>query len=644
MKLKFGVLLSGLCLSVALFAQSPRNMLTKELSVEQLAQMLVYDQQWVNYPSYEDREGWAKLVSPEMTATVIQLGEKALKHQWIPHLVTDYLAFRRTGAIMTGRDNHMALQALTLAELVEGKGRFMDAIINGTWFMCETSWLHASHTHFQKDKSGLPDRDDPTIELVVADIGAQLAWTHYFFAKEFDKVSLLIDKRIREEVKYRLIDPYYARNDYSWMGFVGTRRVNNWNIWINYNVLQAIMLMEPDKQRVAEGVHKVMRSSDLFINAYQEDGACEEGPTYWGHAGANLFKCLDMLGDITAGKIDVFNEPLVQNIGKYIYRAHVNDSYFVNFADAAAVGSIKPGVVFEYGKRMGDKTMMSFAAYAAQTKGFETRGPSGYMATALDDMCISAEVMKYPAKEPLIASHWFEGTQVCVARDKADTKDGFFFAAKGGHNAESHNHNDIGSCILYYNGSPVLIDAGVGTYTSKTFSSQRYSIWTMQSGYHNLPTINGVDQKNGQEFAAKNARFIDRGNQVRFLTDISNAYPKESGVKSWVRSYTLNRGKSFIIDDSWELASFIAPSTINLMTVCNVEVQKDALLLSCEGFALKMSYDPRLLKPEIETVAFKDRSLKGSWPEGKIYRIQFKILSDKLKTKNVITITPHMKS
>ena len=39
--------------------------------------------------------------------------------------------------------------------------------------------------------------------------------------------------------------------------------------------------------------------------------------------------------------------------------------------------------------------------------------------------------------------------------------------------------------------------AGVGTYTRQTFSSERYTIWTMQSNYHNLPMINGVPQKYG---------------------------------------------------------------------------------------------------------------------------------------------------
>ena len=38
-----------------------------------------------------------------------------------------------------------------------------------------------------------------------------------------------------------------------------------------------------------------------------------------------------------------------------------------------------------------------------------------------------------------------------------------------------------------------------GTYTKQTFGKDRYTIWTMQSNYHNLPMINGVPQKFGQE-------------------------------------------------------------------------------------------------------------------------------------------------
>ena len=50
---------------------------------------------------------------------------------------------------------------------------------------------------------------------------------------------------------------------------------------------------------------------------------------------------------------------------------------------------------------------------------------------------------------------------------------------------------------LYIDETPVLIDAGVGTYTRQTFGDERYTIWTMQSLFHNLPEINGTQQAFG---------------------------------------------------------------------------------------------------------------------------------------------------
>ena len=70
--------------------------------------------------------------------------------------------------------------------------------------------------------------------------------------------------------------------------------------------------------------------------------------------------------------------------------------------------------------------------------------------------------------------------------------EGLCLAAQGGTNGQSHNHNDVGNFVVYADGLPAIIDVGVETYTAKTFSSPRYGIWTMQSAYHNCPTIDGV--------------------------------------------------------------------------------------------------------------------------------------------------------
>ena len=47
----------------------------------------------------------------------------------------------------------------------------------------------------------------------------------------------------------------------------------------------------------------------------------------------------------------------------------------------------------------------------------------------------------------------------------------------------------MGNVVVFVDGKPVIVDAGVETYTRKTFSAERYTIWTMQSAYHTLPTI-----------------------------------------------------------------------------------------------------------------------------------------------------------
>lgn len=592
------------------------------MTFSDLSSAICMNQSWVDYPAYEDREGWKRRVEPSIRNMIIRNGEKALQYEWKPDLASDYLAFKRTGERRTVRVNHRMLQALVLAELVEGKKRFMDAIIDGVWFLCETPWISSAHLFFQQDQSGLPDKNEPTIDLYVADIGAQMAWLHYFFKKEFDKVSPLIDKKIVEEVKKRLIAPYFMRNDYWWMGFT-REQVNNWNPWINYNVLQTLMLVEDNPQRIKDGVWKLMNSVDFFFSMYRADGACDEGPTYWSGASGYALKFLDLLHKVTAGKVDVFKNQLLRNMGQYIYKVHIGKTLFVNFADSSPKVTPSASILFHYGKRIEDEKMMEFAAFIAHQNSSLKNSLNGPFAVALDELLMHKEIMNYPQRAPLIGDFWFKDTQICVARDKAGESGGFFFAAKGGHNKESHNHNDVGSCILYYDNTPLLVDVGVGVYTRQTFGPERYSIWTMRSSYHNLPTINGVEQKNGKEFSAGSQRYKTTSQEVFYQLNIANAYPQEAGAKKWVRSYTLQRAKRFVIEDSWELSLRQNSFVLNLMTYCPVEIdEKQNVSLLGEFGRLRLEYDKRLFVVETDVIRLTDVKLKRGWDGKNITRIR----------------------
>jgi hypothetical protein len=621
-----------------------RNLLENSITKDKLSQVLAKNTEWVKFPAYSDRQAWESLPASVRTSA-IQKGIDALECDWAIVKAGDYLEYSRSGnrQIMEKPQSkrQQAILDLAMAELIEGKGRFIEPLVNGVWAICEQStWVLSAHLSLQKNRAGLPDPNDIVIDLASGNIGAMISWIHYFFAREFDKINPIISEKLRLEVKKRVLEPYYTRNDMWWMGFDGGNggMVNNWNVWVNHNVMQCILLMETDPNKRTDNIYKTMKSIDKFINYYPADGGCDEGPSYWGHAGGKLFEDLELLHLATKGAIDIFQNELIKDIGRYIYRAYISDPYFVNFADAGAKGGIYPGLVYRYGKAIGDETMQGFGTFYARKKNLDSSVPSGTLELTIQDLFEAKEIVSGQSIEPLIAECWLPESQFVVARDKENSKQGFLFAAKGGHNEESHNHNDIGSFILYYNGLPALIDAGVGTYTRQTFSRERYSIWTMRSGYHNLPVINGVEQKNGKQYAARNVYFKSNTKTVEFSLDIAGAYPPEAHVKTWQRGYKLQREKSFTINDRYVLSENNGENSLHFMTSCKTSVIKPGIIhLEGENFVLELSYDTSKLKARTENMDITDPRLQGAWGN-KITRIILDDTDSKTSGNNSIII------
>jgi hypothetical protein len=618
-----------------------RNILAGEAKKINLSGVLITDNSWIRVPDYRNREFWTTI--PEnIRQEYIKKAEVYLSYNWPVVKATDYLEFIRSGdrrqEAYAGCSN--ALESLVMGELVEGKGRFMDQIINAVWYFSEQTWWGwSAHLGSQKVGAGLPDINDPYVDLGVGEVTCNLAWTLFLFREEFDKVHPLISKRLQQEIMEKALTPYFTRDDFGYMGFKGGRP-NNWNPWINFNMLNSFLLTEQDPVKKTAAVQKIINSLDKFLNGYSDDGGCDEGPSYWGAAGALLYESLEILKNATGGKFDVFDNQLIKNIGKYFYEVNIHAPYFINFADADAKTGGDASAVYRYGKAIGDPQMQQFGAYLADMGNFGDHSMSGKICEQIRDLGLVKEIRSAEAKEALVADFWYPDTEIAGARDKADSFEGFFFGAKGGFNAESHNHNDVGTCIMYFDGKPCLIDLGREEYVAKTFSSRRYEIWTMQSGYHNLPVINGTEQKDGAKFKAKNSSFAANSGSATFSAEIAGAYPAEARVKSWIRSYTLNRGKSFVIKDKYELAETTSAITSsNLMTCCKVTIVKSGLLrFDGDGFSLLMKYDPKILTPKIEFIDVQDRTLKRYWPNG-VTRVKMEFMNPQLKGGQQMTFT-----
>ena len=231
-----------------------------------------------------------------------------------------------------------------------------------------------------------------------------------------------------------------------------------------------------------------------------------------------------------------------------------------------------------------------------------------------------------------------------AARSKKGSAKGLYLAAKGGHNSESHNHNDVGNFIVYMDGRPMIIDVGVETYTRKTFSSKRYEIWTMQSQYHNLPTINGVMQQAGRNFAAKNVSYTSSNEYAQLKLDISGAYPPEAGVNSWVRTIRLNREENVEIVDAYQLAQVAQELTTSLVTPCEVTVNAHGQLVLRELKAdpvvsLCVYYDADKMTATKENMPLKDSKLKSVWGDH-VTRILLRADAPPLRDTWTLRITP----
>ncbi|HEV7346905.1 heparinase II/III domain-containing protein [Telluribacter sp.] len=640
MKKGIPILLLMICIVFAssTYAQEYKNVITTTYSRGDIIKFIARDNSWIKYPAYTDRSAWQKL-PPEVRKMAIAQGEKYLGYEWPAIKATDYLEFTRTGnrAVVDNKrvEFSQAYRSLLMAELIEGKGRFIDDLINGVFDICErTYWGSSAHFYLyghegsiDKPTTVLPDNEDPIIDLAVGDMAADLAWTWYFLHEEFDKISPVISRRLKNELQKKVLDPYYVRNDFWWLyGWQADGNVNNWNPWVNYNVLTCILLMETDPVKKADAVYKNLASVDVFINNYPQDGSCSEGPGYWGSAVGRFYSYLEMVHKASEGKINIFKNEKVKEMGRYIYRVYISKGmYFTNYADAAVKIERSPASIYRIGTRIEDPVMKSFATYLNKIAGENEKPLGGRIGENLENLFTPVDWTGTNPVEPLISDFHFPDWDVVIARDKPGTTDGFYFTAKGGSNGEQHNHNDVGTFMLYFNGDPVFLDLGVGTYTRETFGRGRYNIWTMQSNYHNLPVINGQGQKDGIKFRAHNSKYMTSKDRVSFITDISKAYTEEAKVKSWSRGYALERGKKFTILDRYELAANTGQNKLHFMTgLPNKIVKPGTIHLSGDGYTLEMKYNPELLAASIENIKVEDPRLVNNLGK-EVNRIVFEL-------------------
>lgn len=570
------------------------------------------------FHSIADREYWesaAKILYDRMKRWEKETFEDLYK----PLLATDYMRFERDGNRSIYENIYFsrrkALFTATALEAMENNGVRTETIVNLVWMILEeTTWCIPAHSSQARNSDSLPATDQYVLDLFASETGALLVWVYNILKERLDEVSRNIAPRIIEKVKQRVCDTYLNHN-FAWMAF-DENKVNNWNPWINSNVILTVQTVYGDCEKAWELMEKYMKSLERYYVCQPNDGACDEGAVYWNYSHMTFLEALYALYAYSNGAIDMFSETKVSNMLGFFESMYIGNGYVVNFADCSARYAGDYGVIHKFARITKNENMFNFGKVLFDENG-QIENLSGQKGIRIfDAMEAECEYKNMPPVNQVVQDSYYDSIQVMTKK----LANGIFFAAKGGNNGESHNHNDVGSFILYKNNKPFIIDSGNMQYTKDTFTDKRYTIWTNMSEYHNLPKIDGCNQKAGALYQAEGVVL----EKDFFRMDISKAYGGDN-IRHWVRAFNfsedaINISEVFDFEKETEVV-------LNFVTAVRPEVKDNCVTLINGDGTLKMYINTEKFKVNVEEIdTSTDKNLSASWT-GNIYRMRLSFLS-----------------
>ena len=574
---------------------------------------------------------WQKLVPVAMRNDYIRLGNLYQKKPWNAIPAETFAEFRTNGNRTRYEEASFGIRkqfvCLVMAEIMQGRGRFLPSIRKGLHYFIEKEPWWGIPAHYPKDH---PEKDIQPVDLFNAETAGMLAWTLYMLEDEINRKEKELCDQVRSEIDHRFLKPVLNQPQ-GWKN-----NANNWNTWITSNWLETVLICESDaKQRDAafKGVQQCLRT---FMKGYPDDGGCEEGVSYWDCAGASFFESLYFMQFAPKQAVLTLTDAQkkkVENMGRFITTMYINDLTFVNFSDAQAQNVPNINILFPYGAYLQNEQMMQLAAYVAK-KYLYMQKPStlflksgNYPKLGRELMLLSMlpQLQQTKAEQPKTEDAYLENSQIMVASNK-----NWFVAAKGGNNAESHNHNDIGNFIVYHNSQPVVIDLGCDTYTSKSFSNQRFELMNCRSAYHNVPIINGLEQKDGKKYRAEKVSHVFNEGVSSLTLNLEKAYTDGAHVDKWQRTIALDREYNWVeVTEQYKLDSLqiekdrlngqVFDNQIILMAYGKPVAQKAGRIL-LQGGMVRLEYDAQYLSASVEKVQMTDGIMKTQWKDN-IYRI-----------------------
>ncbi|MEZ0296480.1 MAG: heparinase II/III family protein [Candidatus Methylacidiphilales bacterium] len=565
-------------------------------------------------PPASQRSVWDSL--PLDRATILEDAEEAAASV-LPELTDEmYLDFMKSGRreafCIPFNERFIRMARLALGEAVEYRGRFLPELIRTLEAILEEkSWVYTMHDgpYGYHAFYGTP-YVDLGVAMRSSAIAAALGWLEVPLGKA-------LCARIRSEIRRRVVDPYLAyvydgvgKRDWWWWVTAKT----NWNSVCHGGIMYATLVAVDEPLVRARVAAAVVRHSELYLQGFTPDGYISEGLGYWNYGFGHFTLMAESLLRATKGRVDVYDldRDKVAAVASYPLRIEIDSSAYPAFSDCALNVVPEAWILHSLTKRveLPSQTLPTVAVTVAQGLSFTDIHLSLLTQTESAKVVAAAEAADETEASDRLRSY-FETAGVVVFRPRT-SGEGLAVAAKGGHNDEMHNHNDVGAYTIVSQGKLIVVDPGAELYTRRTFTERRYESLVLNSYGHPVPVIDGKLQSTGPAAAAETVKAAFTDTVDEFQIDIADAYPVD-GLQKAMRTFIYDRtgATSFTVRDELTASRPVSFSTA-LVTLGSFEqLEPNRVAVIYEGVRVVADIDTNGLLYDIQEEDLKEDLIGG---------------------------------
>ena len=401
-----------------------------------------------------------------------------------------------------------------------------------------------------------------------------------------------------------------AQEAYTHDEFWTRNKGTNWNLVCNGGLIAGCLAVMDvaSAQPLADEVYKNATAGiHSGFSTYEDDGSWIEGPSYWQYATRYAVTAMSSLQTATGNDLGFSELPGVHNTGRWFIDNVGPTGYMFNHGDASEMYHIgdEPSL-FWFSRRYNNPL---YAYYGRVAENASAESPVSWDVDRWHDlMFYNPNGTKEDLLKQSLESSY--ATQDGFFRSSWTDENGSFVAFKGGDNAVSHAHLDLGSFVYDAIGERWALDLGSDNYSMPDyFGHLRWTYYRCMTMGHNTLTFDYSNQLTDGKAQIVLFNATQTAHGVSFaIIDLTDAY--SNATKGTVRrgiALLKDTQQLLVRDEVSQGAENNSQMLVwSMHTMATVAVSGNTATLSTNGKTITVC----MTKPDDVTLAVHDINLK----------------------------------